>query len=300
MKYVCADIRPQSVTYGLADETGTLLETGFIEPEEKAPSLTAHIRSLARKVKEYEKTENLAGVALAVPAIIDPEAGVVLTGNAFPDGENLTVTDLMTAACGLPCTLENSVKCAALAEYWLGAGQRSHSLFCLSIGSTISGAAILNGRILHGASYSAGEIGFMKIGSSATFAEAASLSSLIRSVANARQVPVDSIDEKKLFRQAKSGDVVATMAVRRLIDHLAAGIANICYLFNPDMVIIGGSLVAQMRFVRPLLAPELKKRLRPLVYEHTRVTFARLGETASLTGALYHFLMMQKEKDHEA
>ena len=53
------------------------------------------------------------------------------------------------------------------------------------------------------------------------------------------------------------------MAIRRLVDHMAAGIANICYLYNPDMVIISGSLAAQMRYVRPLLMGELKKDSDP-------------------------------------
>lgn len=295
MKYICADIRTDVVVYSLADETGQLSESKEIPVTEG--DWKSVVQALHAIVRSYDGEEILGGLALSVPCLVEPGEGIILLGEGKDIEQDYPLAESMSAACGLPCSVENTVKCTALGEYWLGAGQRSHLLFCLNMGNRISGAVVIDGCVLHGASFSAGEIGYMKIGSSATFGEAASIQALLQNVAAARQVPAASLDEKKLFRQAKSGDVVAIMAIRRLIDHMAAGIANICYLYNPDMVIIGGSLAAQMRYIRPLLMEELKKRLRPIVYEHTRVTFAHLGETAALSGALYWLL--QKVRHHD-
>ena len=95
----------------------------------------------------------------------------------------------------------------------------------------------------HGASNSAGEIGYLKIGGSATLEAASSVTALVKAVAAAKNIPVSSIDGKKIFRLAKSGDSIASTAIDRMIDHLSAGIANICYVLNPEKIIIGGGIM---------------------------------------------------------
>ena len=228
MNYICADIRTDMIVYSLADERGTLSDSKGIPVTEK--DWKSVVQALHAIVRSYDGEEKLDGLALSVPCLVEPGEGIILSGEE--QGQDYHLAESVTAACGLPCSVENTVKCTALGEYWLGAGQRSHLLFCLSMGNRISGAAVIDGCILHGASFSAGEIGYMKIGSSVTFGEAASIQALLQNVAAARQVPAASLDEKKLFRQAKSGDAVAVMAIRRLVDHMAAGIANICYLYK--------------------------------------------------------------------
>ena len=74
--------------------------------------------------------------------------------------------------------MENDVNCAALGEYWLGAAKNSHSCACLTIGTGIGGCIIIGGKVIHGFSNSAGEVGYMKINGS-TFQELAATSKLV-------------------------------------------------------------------------------------------------------------------------
>ena len=116
------------------------------------------------------------------------------------------------------------------------------------------------------------------------------MKALVENVARARQVAPKELDGKKIFKLAKGGDAIATLAIQRMVDHLASGIANVCYLYNPDTVIVGGGVSAQMRYIRPMLMKALEKQLIPQIYEHTRVTFAKLQNDAGMIGAVYHFL----------
>ena len=75
----------------------------------------------------------------------------------------------------------------------------------------------------------------------------------------------------------------------------AVGIANICYIVNPDMVIIGGGITAERAYLQPILTAKLQECLIPLVYEHTQVTFSQLGDKVGLLGALRNFLQRAKK-----
>lgn len=200
MNYICADIRTDMIVYSLADERGTLSDSKEIPVTEK--DWKSVVQALHAIVRSYDGEEKLDGLALSVPCLVEPGEGIILSGEE--QGQDYHLAESVTAACGLPCSVENTVKCTALGEYWLGAGQRSHLLFCLSMGNRISGAAVIDGCILHGASFSAGEIGYMKIGSSVTFGEAASIQALLQNVAAARQVPAASLDEKSCSARQKA------------------------------------------------------------------------------------------------
>ena len=66
----------------------------------------------------------------------------------------------------MPCEVENDVNCAGLAEYVSGSAKESHIMFCATVGTGIGGCAIVNGRVFHGASNSACEVGYIPMGDS--------------------------------------------------------------------------------------------------------------------------------------
>ena len=75
---------------------------------------------------------------------------------------------------------------------------------------------------------------------------------------------------------------------------LGKGIAAICYVLNPDTVVLGGGIMAQQEYLRPLIDRELQEKLAPNVYAGTQVEFAKLKNDAGMIGALYNFLSQEK------
>lgn len=287
----CFDIGGTTIKYGLCTEEGVLVERDEMPTEIKEIGPEGMIEKIADRVRIHQSSHDVAGVALSTAGIVDTEAGMIVGGaNNLPGYSGMPVKERIASMTGLSCSVENDVNCVALGEYWKGAGQRSKALFCLSVGTGIGGAIVLDGNLYRGTSYCAGEIGFMKIGSSTSFEGVASMKALVENVARARQVAPKELDGKKIFKLAKGGDAIATLAIQRMVDHLASGIANVCYLYNPDTVIVGGGVSAQMRYIRPMLMKALEKQLIPQIYEHTRVTFAKLQNDAGMIGAVYHFL----------
>lgn len=88
----------------------------------------------------------------------------------------------------------------------------------------------------------------------------------------------------------KNGDEDAKFAINTLMENLADGITNITAVLNPEMIILGGGIMAQSEYLRPLIDNALKQRLVEDVYTHTKVDFAKLENDAGMLGALYNLL----------
>ena len=69
------------------------------------------------------------------------------------------------------------------------------------------------------------------------------------------------MDGKKIFTWAQAGDTVAAEAIDKMVARLAAGIANVCYIANPEVIVLGGGIMAQAKYIGPRLDAELKKYL---------------------------------------
>ena len=98
----------------------------------------------------------------------------------------------------LPCSVENDVNCAALGEFFGGAGKGKSSMACLTIGTGIGGALIIDGKILHGFSNSAGEIGYMLVNGE-QIQKIASASALVNNVAMRKNIDSNEIDGRYIL-----------------------------------------------------------------------------------------------------
>lgn len=309
MNYMCFDIGATSIKYGVAKQNGTLLLKGEVPSKTREKGLQKfigclssrkkYIKRLASIIKFCRQGYNLQGIAISTTGVVDPERGLVLMGYSgyFPPGTALQKQ--LEQECNLPCTVENDANAAALGEYWLGAGRGATSLYCITVGTGIGGAAILNGKLIHGAALCAGEVGQLHIGLNGVWHVNASTWQLICNVAKEKNMPAAELNGKKIIAMAQAGDTIAATVIAKQMDALAAGIANICYILNPERVIVGGGISAQADYLYPQLDKALRKRLIPLVYEKTTLRFATLQNDAGMIGALYNFLLRHGKAVYE-
>jgi predicted NBD/HSP70 family sugar kinase len=292
--YMCFDIGGTSVKFGVAGESGALLHKGEIPNVITQKGVEGLVESLASVTEQYRQKYSLRGIAVSTAGVVDPEKGLILYApKYFPGYPGTALGKCLEKRCSLPCTVENDVNAAALGEYWLGAGQGAKSLFCITVGTGIGGCALLDGRVIHGAACFGGEAGLQHITPECTWEEMASTRALIRNVAAAKGIPETALDGRKIFALALDGDEEAAAAIARQMDDLATGIANICYILNPERIIVGGGIAAQEAYLYPLLDTALRKKLFPLVYEKLTLRFAALQNDAGMLGALYNLLQRQ-------
>ena len=292
--YMCFDIGGTTVKFGVAGENGTLLQKNEIPNVITQKGVDGLVESLASVTEQYRQEYSLRGIAVSTAGVVDPEKGLILYApKYFPGYPGTALGERLEKRCGLPCTVENDVNAAALGEYWLGAGQGAKSLFCITVGTGIGGCAMLDGRVIHGAACFGGEAGLQHITPDSTWEEMASTRALIRNVAAAKGISKTALDGRKIFALAQGGDEEAAAAIARQLDDLATGIANICYILNPERIIVGGGIAAQEAYLYPLLDTALREKLFPLVYEKLTLRFAALQNDAGMLGALYNLLQRQ-------
>lgn len=283
------DIGGTTIKYGLIQEDGVLVWTKELptQSEKGGPHI---IKTVCELVNGLEEKAELSGVCISTAGMVDPQKGVIVhSASLIPNYAGMCVKDHIEAACHLPCAVENDVNCAALAEATFGAAKGAQSAVMLTVGTGIGGALLLSGQVLHGASNSAGEVGYMHMGKGA-FQELAATSVLVAKVVREKHDAPKSWDGKVVFSAAKDGDAICKAAIEKMVAYLSEGIANICYVFNPEVVVLGGGVMSQKAYLEDKLRAALKTYLVPYVYEHTRLTFATFQNEAGMIGALVHFL----------
>ena len=287
MNYTCIDIGGTSIKYAMMTENGQILTKGQI-PTRIAEDGSSDIpRKIATIVSELQKQCGRAeGVAVCSPGLIDAEKGeVIYAGSNFPGYTGMKLREEIEALTHLPCTVENDVNAAGLGESWLGAGKGAKSAFCIFVGTGIGGALVLNGHLIHGTSAAAGEIGFLPF-AGGTFEQVASVAALLKQTGAATG--------EEVFARAEAGDEEAQTALEEMTRKLACGLAEICCVVNPEVLIMGGAVMAQQEYFAPRLQKYLAELLPEALLANTRIAFAQLGTAAGFTGALRCFLQQHR------
>lgn len=237
----------------------------------------------------------IAGICISTAGMVDEKEGVILHAapHLIPDYTGMRVKELVEKRFGLPCEVENDVNCAGLAEAVFGASREAGISLCLTIGTGIGGAIIIDRKVFHGFSGSACEVGYMHMMGS-TFQELGASRILSQKVAQvkAKKEPAlkANINGKWIFERAKAGDEDCVKAIDEMADALGMGIANICYVLNPEMVVLGGGIMAQKEYLYDRIRNAMDRYLIPAVASRTKLAFAKNQNQAGMLGAWCHFM----------
>jgi glucokinase len=251
----------------------------------------------------------VAGVGVGAPGPLSTETGVVhLTPNL--GWREFPLRDRMRDATGLHATIDNDANCAIFGEWWRGAGRNAGTVVGLTIGTGIGGGIVLDGRIYHGASDIAGEIGHMSIDSTGrrckcgnygcieAYASGSAIATRaiegIEAGAETRLPTyvggdLTAITAQVVYDAGKDGDEFALEIIKDTAGFLGTAVANLVNIFNPEVVVIcGGVTAAGDRLFRPLRAEVKRRAFRPAV-EVCRIVPGELAGTAGVYGAVAAF-----------
>lgn len=288
-EYICIDIGGTSIKYGMVREDGSFLITGEM-PTEAMQYGGPGIMEKAKKIVEtYQAEYQPEGICVSTAGMVDCENGkITYASPLIPDYTGTEIKKTLEELYGIPCEVENDVNCAGLAEHFAGAARGSRISVCLTIGTGIGGAILIDGKVFHGFSGSGCEVGYMHL-PGGEFQDLGASSILVKKVASYKNTDPKEINGKYVFEQAKQGDEDCIRAIREMCEVLGMGIANICYVVNPEVVVLGGGIMAQKEYLKDLLRDSLDKYLLPSVAQHTRLEFAQNQNQAGMLGAYYNF-----------
>ena len=121
------------------------------------------VRTIDLAMREAKaEAGNIVGIGIGFPGLVNPYSGAVRSSVILDGWNNVPLTNLVSAATGVPCAIDNDVNNAARAEV-SERGSAADSFFFVAIGTGIGGAVVLNGSIWSGVSGLAGEFGHVCI-----------------------------------------------------------------------------------------------------------------------------------------
>jgi glucokinase len=259
----------------------------------------------------------LAGIGIGIPGIIDMQTGMLHESPNLPGWHNYPVRDEIERRLQTTVMLENDANAAALGEKWLGAGAAVDDMCMFTLGTGVGGGVVMQGKIWHGMTGMAGELGHMAVypdgaqcgcsnrGCLEQYASATAVKRMaVEKIASghapelARAMTENpEFSAKVVFQYAIQGDKQAQEIFRAVGRALGIIIADMINVLNLQMYVIGGGVSSAWEMFSPTLFAEL--RHRSFVYRATEpdnsltapqrrktiITRALLGSDAGLIGA---------------
>lgn len=227
-------------------------------------------------------------VGLCAPGPLDPRAGIALATPTIRGFTDFPLRDRVSAALGLPVTIESDGPCAALGEWHFGAGQGARDYVYITLSTGIGGGIIAEGGLLRGRMGMAGHVGHLPIrpGGAICFCgqpgcwEAEASGSALQ--ARARAEGFAGLEA--VFDGARAGGAAEAAFVARAADDLALGLVAVIHLLSPERVVLGGGVSAAFDLLHPALVPRLQARLLP-PFRAVTLHAAALGDDSGLMGA---------------
>ena len=299
MYYICIDIGGTSIKYGVLSEKGEIFIDGTVSTKvtEKENFILSDVKKLVRNILDEYKNYEIKGICISTAGVVNPEKGeIAYAGPTIPKYTGTKIKEELEKEFSISCEVENDVNCAGLGEYWKGAGKGSKSMVCLTIGTGIGGSVILDGKLLNGIGYTAGEIGYMDVNGSyiQNIASSRYLVEKVQKEKEEKEGMTDAITGVDIFELAKKGDEICIAGINEIISNLAVGVRNIIYLLNPEVIVIGGGITAQKEYLEEKIRKEVNDGMISDMFRKTRIELAQQGNQAGLLGALYNFLNKNK------
>ncbi len=160
------DLGGTNLRIAAVDNSGKILEkittgTAVARGRDRViDEMCACVKTLALK---HRAASELAGIGVGVPGIIDMERGMVRASPNLPGWEDYPVRDEIERRLATAVMLENDANAAALGEKWLGAAAAVDDMCMLTLGTGVGGGLVLHGRVWHGMTGMAAELGHINV-----------------------------------------------------------------------------------------------------------------------------------------
>lgn len=293
--YLVFDIGGTFIKYAWMNEKGERVEEGkFRTPYESSVVLVEKMTEVFK-----EATGHVLGIAISCPGTVNVETGMIYHGGSLRYLHETKIVDMLRVSCGVPVSVENDGKCAALAELWLGSVKGYKHAAVLVLGTGIGGGLIIDGKLHRGANLEAGELSygmdaFNPDTNKAMFAgESGSASLMVNRIAKRKGLAENN--GEAAFALINNKDPEAVEIFEKYCKRVAVQILNLQYIIDPEIIAIGGGISVQPVLLQGIKeAIALIKRENPLHVAKPNVVACKFRSAANLYGALYHFKLQHE------
>ena len=276
-----------------------------------AGAVAENIAANILELQEHARRRGLGtprAIGVAVPGPLNVFTGVVMAAPHVSAWRAYPLRARLEAILGRPVVLENDANAWALGEFWRGAARKHRDVVLLTLGTGVGGGLIVGGRIVHGRSGMAGELGHVTVepngmlcdcgarGCLEAYASASGLARLLRRRLGLRArapFPARFCDDdgnfsaRRMTAAARARNRIALELFAVAGRYLGIAVASFLNIFNPDLVVIGGGVAGALPYMRGAMMLEVKARAFSAVAREARIVRAALGPQGGVVGAAY-------------
>jgi len=229
--------------------------------------------------------DDIAGIGVGIPSVLDRKNGVIYDVQNIPSWKEVRLKEILEKKFNKKVFINNDANCFAIGERVFGKGQKYENFVGLAIGTGIGGGIINNGSLLKDVNCGSGEFGEMKY-LDARYEDYCS------SLFFQNKHQVDGFD---LFNMAMSGDLKALKIFKTFGMHLGNMLKTVLFAFDPEAIIIGGSIAGSHIFFEEEMWNEIRNFTYPKTIERLVVEYSDLGNNAQILGAAALYIDSSKQ-----
>lgn len=245
-----------------------------LRPMKERKTLIKHLLDFVDKGLKAARDLNakVLGVGVAAPGIINRNTGTLLHYDFIEAARDISLKDLIEERTGLPCAVDNNIRCYALTEWTSGAAKNMSDFICLAVRSGFGSAIILNGRPLDGSHGYSGEAGYSPVPSSKPASEWKTFQEVVSE--NALQIDTESSTLELSDEKARiAGELLGAQA------------ASLASLLDPEAIVLVGRLLEPNGSLWPHVEKTFRRFILPDIGEQVSLLHSLVDSYAAAVGA---------------
>jgi glucokinase len=302
------DLGGTKMDTALVDASGNILFSHYrLLDQAKTPDKTVADIVDSVHICLKETREKASALGIGVAGQIDKSQGIVRRSPNLPAWQDVQLGARLKEALDIPVFVNNDVRLITWGEWQHGAGKGVEDLVCLFVGTGIGGGIVSEGRFLEGCSNTAGELGHMTIvaggrkchcpneGCLEAYAGGWAIAERAQDAVRANPQAgkalislagdISQISAITVSQAYENGDPMAQRLVKDTSRYLASGIISIVNVFNPCLIILGGSVILGLSDLVALVEKRVRISALQTPLESLKISIGALGNKAGVIGA---------------
>jgi glucokinase len=231
------------------------------------------------KVVDALMNDSIKAIGIGVPSVVDVKEGIVYDVLYIPSWVEVPLKKLMEARYHVPVFVNNDANCFAVGEHFFGKGKAIDSMIGLTLGTGLGAGVIINNKLYAGVNCGAGEFGLFNY-----------LDNILEYYCSGSFFQnVYQLDGVKVFEDAKKGDARALELYDELGTHIGHAIKMVMYAYDPQLIILGGSVRHAYDYFQKNMWKEIKTFVFTKSAERIRVEASALQNSGILGAAALYY-----------
>ena len=302
---IAIDIGGTFVKIGLVKNAEIVVETAIkSHPRIDFQNTIKDIENTINKLLETHSVaqKDIKGIGVGFPGLVDSiKMKVLSTNKKHDDSLAFNFIDWAKETYNTVVFLENDARMALLGEWQYGAGKGINNIAMLTLGTGVGSATIINGKLLIGKHFQAGNLGGHftinvngalctcgNLGCVEAEASTWKLAELLKSDVRYTDSLIEGneLDFESLFKYAEEGGKLSLSVRNHCLEVWSAGVINQIHAYDPEVIILGGGVMKSADVIIPFIKNKVKKHAWT-PWGDIKIIQSKIPNRSALLGAYY-------------